>query len=134
MSIKGARKAALALATAAMAGGIALTGAGAASAASGGGCGGPGWEQICIGAGSGQVQATVATNFASNNCSEQIIIWDYTTNSQAISTTIPCRSGQYTYTYSLTNPAAGHDYKAEVRFYWNGGSGYEYQVSPDLWY
>ncbi|MFJ5921169.1 hypothetical protein ACIQF6_01050 [Kitasatospora sp. NPDC092948] len=134
MSFKGVRKATLALATAAMAGGIALTGAGAASAASGGGCGGPAWEQACIGAGSGQVTATVNTNFASNNCTEQIIIWDYTTQSQALSTTIACNSGQSSYALTLTNPSAGHDYKAEARFYWQPGSGYEYQISPDLWY
>ncbi|MCX5214298.1 hypothetical protein OG689_34395 [Kitasatospora sp. NBC_00240] len=134
MSVNGIRRAVLGLATTALAGGIALTGAGAASASSGGGCGGPGWKQTCISAGGGQVSAQVTTNFASNNCTEQIIIWDYTTGGQALSTSFPCRSGQYSYTYTLNNPTPGHDYKAEARFYWQPGSGYDYQLSPDLWY
>ncbi|MDQ0306929.1 hypothetical protein J2S46_001485 [Kitasatospora herbaricolor] len=127
-------RAVLGLATTALAGGIALTGAGAASAAIGGGFGGPGWKQTCISAGGGQVSAQVTTNFASNNRTEQIIIWDYTTGGQALATSFPCRSGQYSYTYTLTNPTPGHDYKAEARFYGQPGSGYDYQLSPDLWY
>ncbi|WP_143200253.1 hypothetical protein [Kitasatospora sp. CB01950] len=77
MSFKGIRRAALALTTAAMAGGIALTGAGSAAAATGGGCDGPGWQQVCVSDGGGQV-------------------------------------------------------KAEARFYWQPGTGYTYQTSPDL--
>ncbi|MFD0527408.1 hypothetical protein ACFQ1I_09425 [Kitasatospora arboriphila] len=50
MSVKGVRRVVLGLATTALAGGIALTGAGTASASSGGGCGGPGWKQTCISA------------------------------------------------------------------------------------
>ncbi|MFJ9610816.1 BTAD domain-containing putative transcriptional regulator [Kitasatospora sp. NPDC101176] len=87
-----------------------------------------------ISAGGGQVSAQVTTNFGGNNCTEQIIIWDYTTGSQALSSSFPCHSGQYSYTYTLTNPTPGHDYKAEARFYWQPGSGYDYQLSPDLWY
>jgi hypothetical protein len=134
MIVKGIRRAVLGLATTAMAGGIALTGAGAASAASGGGCGGPGWEQACVGADNGHVTATVSTSFGGSNCTEQIIIWDYTTGTQATSTTLPCQAGQYTTSWSLFNPSQGHDYKAEARFYWQPGSGYDYQVSPDLYY
>ncbi|MFF2042583.1 hypothetical protein ACFVVX_19355 [Kitasatospora sp. NPDC058170] len=134
MSVKGIRRATLALATAALAGGVALTGAGAASAASGGGCSGPGWKQACISAGGGQVAATVNTSFASNNCTEEVIIWDYTTGSRALSASFPCRSGQFAYTLNLTNPSPGHDYKAEARFYWQPGNGYDFQTSPDLWY
>ncbi|MFJ8439013.1 hypothetical protein [Kitasatospora griseola] len=132
MSIKGLRKATLALATAAMAGGIALTGAGAAEASTGGGCSGPGWQQVCISDGGSQVNTSVTTNFANNNCTEQVIIWDYTTNSQAINTSFPCRAGQFTFTWALSNPSWGHDYKAEARFYWQPGTGYTYQTSPDL--
>ncbi|MFE2724182.1 NB-ARC domain-containing protein [Kitasatospora sp. NPDC059327] len=69
-----------------------------------------------------------------HSAGRQIIIWDYTTGSRALSTSFPCRSGQYSYTYTLTNPTPGHDYKAEARFYWQPGSGYDYQLSPDLWY
>ncbi|MEV7777137.1 hypothetical protein [Kitasatospora sp. NPDC088351] len=134
MVVQGIRKAAMVLAGTALFGGIALAGAGTAAASSGGGCGGPAWEQACISAGGGQVTATAVTNLGSNSCTEQIILWDYTTQSQALSTSFPCRSGQYSYSYTLSNPTPGHDYKAEVRLYWQGGSGYDYQLSPDLWY
>ncbi|MFG2819893.1 hypothetical protein ACGFX4_10750 [Kitasatospora sp. NPDC048365] len=76
----------------------------------------------------------MTTDFASNNRTEQIIIWGHTTSSQALSTSFSCHSGQCSCTYTLNNPTPGHDYKAEARFYWQPGSNYDYQFSPDLWY
>ncbi|MFF7632943.1 hypothetical protein ACFZB9_07300 [Kitasatospora sp. NPDC008050] len=134
MFVNGVRKAAVALVGTALAGGIALMGAGTASASTGGGCGGPAWEQTCLSEGNGQVTATVNSNLGSSSCNEEVIIWDYTTGARALDTTIPCHSGSYSFSYSLDNPTWGHDYKAEARFYWQGGSGYDYQVSPDLHY
>ncbi|MGW4381036.1 hypothetical protein [Kitasatospora sp. NPDC004531] len=134
MSFKGVRKAALALTTAATAGGIALTGAGSASASVGGGCDGPGWQQVCVSDGGGRIDFSVTTDFSANNCTEEVILWDYTTNTRALSTSFPCRPGQSTFSWALSNPTWGHTYKAEARFYWLPGTGYTYRTSPDLHY
>ncbi|GAA1940744.1 hypothetical protein [Kitasatospora viridis] len=135
MFVNGLRKAAAALVGTALATGIALAGsAGTAVASSGGGCGGTATEQACVSAGNGQVTATATSNFGNGNCNEEVILWDYTAGGKALDTTFPCHSGPYSFTWTLTDPTAGHDYKAEVRFYWPGGSGYDYQLSPDLFY
>jgi hypothetical protein len=130
----GVRKATVALVGMALVGGIALVGADTAAASSGGGCGGPAYEQACVSAGNGQVTATVNTNLASNSCNEEVILWDYTSGGRALDTTFACHSGPYSFSWVLTDPSSGHDYKTEVRFYWQGGSGYDYQLSPDLFY
>ncbi|QMU69600.1 hypothetical protein [Streptacidiphilus sp. P02-A3a] len=134
MVVNGVRKAAVAVVGSALTVGIALTGAGTASASSGGGCGGTATEQACVSAGNGQVTASASSNFGNGSCNEEVILWDYTSGGKALDTTFPCHNGPYTFTWVLTNPSSGHDYKAEVRFYWQGGSGYDYQLSPDLIY
>ncbi|MFJ8471073.1 hypothetical protein [Kitasatospora sp. NPDC094011] len=134
MFVNGVRKTAVALLGTALVAGLGLAGAGSAAASSGGGCGGTDYERACVSAGNGQVTAQAYSNFGNGNCNEEVILWDYTTGGRALDTTFPCHSGEYTYSYTLTNPSGGHDYKAEVRFYWPGGSGYDYQLSPDLFY
>ncbi|MDH6120854.1 hypothetical protein [Kitasatospora sp. GAS204B] len=134
MFVNGVRKATVALVGMALAGSIGLVGAGSAAASSGGGCGGTGTEQACVSAGDGHVTATATSNFANGNCNEEVILWDYTTQGKALDTTFPCHNGSYSFTWVLTDPSGGHDYKTEVRFYWQGGSGYDYQLSPDLFY
>lgn len=131
----GVRKTAMALVGTALATGLALAGStGTAVASSGGGCGGPDWEQVCVSAGNGSVTATANTNFGNGNCTEEVILWDYTTGGRALDTSFGCHTGPYSFSYTLSNPSPGHDYKAEVRLYWNGGSNYDYQLSPDLFY
>ncbi|MDH6118530.1 hypothetical protein [Kitasatospora sp. GAS204B] len=126
---------ALAFAGAALAGGLGLAAAGSASATSGGGCGGPAWEQGCVSAtASGAVNSDAYTNLQSNACSVDVILWDYTTNTHW-DNWFACGSGYTHYQGTLLpNPSSGHDYKSELRVYWNNGSGYDYQTSPDLIY
>ncbi|MCQ4040530.1 hypothetical protein ACFOSC_21455 [Streptantibioticus rubrisoli] len=126
------RRAAVALAAAAIAGGVGLAGAGTASASTGGGCGGSAWRQACISVGSHGVNSDAYTNFASNACAVDVMLWDYTTNTRWDNWR-PCGTGWTHYQGTLLgNPTPGHDYKSELRVYWQGGSGYDYNVSPDL--
>ena len=121
-------------------GGLAVAGAtnvatmGAASADDDGGCGGPGFAHVCVSEDGGAINYTGYTNYATGNCTIHMMLWDYTEKPGGVkvfTSDFPCANGSHDYRpHGLSNPASGHDYKAEMRVDW--GERVDTYLSPDL--
>jgi hypothetical protein len=97
-------------------------------------CGGPSTEYVCLYTNNGQATLVGSTDFTATNCHVELILWDFTSRARALDGTWPCGSGPWTQSYVLTDPTKGHDYKGELRVYWQGASNYDYQLTKDVYY
>lgn len=125
----------------ALLGGLAITvstgafAAGPAAAATGGGCGGPAFSTVCVSKDGGIVNYRGYTDFRQGSGTIHLLLWDYTARpggTVVFISDFPTATGPHDYRPGgLSNPAPGHDYKAEMRVDW-GNSHVDTYLSPDL--
>ncbi|MFD9909889.1 hypothetical protein [Streptomyces sp. NPDC059063] len=110
-----------------LAGGLGLATAGTASADDPG-CYSSGGKTACIGESGGYTVASAYTDFASNACTVDVVLWNERTGENWHQWS-RCGSG-HTYYAGPSVPRDGGVYRPELRVYWDGGSGYESQTGP----
>lgn len=117
---------------------------GTASAYVGTGCGGrdgrrhadTAYASACINEDGGAINYNGHTDFPNGApATVHLWLWDYTARPGGVRvfmTDFPVATGPHDYrANSLTHPAFGHDYKAEMRVDWGNGN-FDTYLSPDL--